>query len=123
MYVPAQSEKDPYKIVLGIRSIAQRILNVPGPNTQTAAYTVIDKDISLIFNGGASITVTLPTPGSYTGRRLRLKTIAAFTVISASGNVVPMAGGAAGTAILAATAGKWADIESDGTNWIIMAAN
>jgi hypothetical protein len=36
---------------------------------------------------------------------------------------VPLAGGAAGTAILAATAGKWADISSDGTNWVIMASN
>lgn len=27
------------------------------------------------------------------------------------------------TAILAATAGKWADLQSDGSNWIIMASN
>jgi hypothetical protein len=37
--------------------------------------------------------------------------------------VVPLAGGAAGTAILAATAGKYATLVSDGTNWIITQAN
>ena len=31
-------------------------------------------------------------------------------------------GGAAGTAILPATVGKWATLVSDGTNWIIMQA-
>lgn len=30
---------------------------------------------------------------------------------------------AAGTAILAATAGKWCELVYDGTNWVIMAAN
>ena len=46
----------------------------------------------------------------------------AFTVVSASSNVVPLTGGAAGTAILAATAGKWCTLVSDGTNWITMQA-
>ena len=56
-----------------------------------------------------------------TGRWLYLKTITANTVVSASANVVPLVGGAAGTAILPATAGAWAALQSDGTNWIIMA--
>jgi hypothetical protein len=66
--------------------------------------------------------VTLPTASSWTGREFTIKTIAAFTVISNASNVVPLAGGAAGTAILAATAGTWATLVSDGTNWIIMQA-
>jgi hypothetical protein len=28
-----------------------------------------------------------------------------------------------GTAILAATVDKWAELQSDGTNWLIVAAN
>lgn len=56
-----------------------------------------------------------------TGRWLYLKTVTANTVVSASSNVVPIAGGAAGTAILPATAGAWAMLQSDGTNWIVMA--
>jgi hypothetical protein len=51
------------------------------------------------------------------------KTITANTVVSASSNVVPLAGGSAGTAILPATDGAWATLVSDGTNWIIMQAN
>jgi hypothetical protein len=53
---------------------------------------------------------------------LMVRTIQAQTVVSASSDVVPVAGGAAGTAILAATAGKWALLQSDGTNWQIMMA-
>jgi len=98
----------------------------PAPATKTANYTADSagaKDASIIFNGSGSLTLTLPTASANTGRVIRVKTIAAFTVISASSNVVPLAGGAASTAILAATAGKWADLQSDGTNWIIMASN
>jgi hypothetical protein len=93
------------------------------PVTKTGAFTVGIAENWLICNGTASITVTLPAASAWTGREIMLKTIAAFTVISASSNVVPLAGGAAGTAILAATAGKYATLVSDGTNWIIMQAN
>lgn len=93
------------------------------PVTKTGAFTVGIAENWLICNGTASITVTLPTASAWTGREIMLKTIAAFTVISASSNVVPLAGSAAGTAILAATAGKFATLVSDGTNWIIMQAN
>jgi hypothetical protein len=93
------------------------------PVTKTSAFTVGIAENWLICNGAASITVTLPTASAWTGREIMLKTIAAFTVISASSNVVPLAGGAAGTAILAATGGKYATLVSDGTNWIIMEAN
>jgi hypothetical protein len=93
------------------------------PVTKTGAFTVGITENWLICNGTASITVTLPTASAWTGREIMLKTIAAFTVVSASSNVVPLAGGAAGTAILAATAGKFATLVSDGTNWIVMQAN
>lgn len=78
---------------------------------------------SLIFNPSGTFTLTLPAAGTFIGAWFHAKTIAAQAVNSASSNVVPLAGGAAGTAILAATAGKWASLQSDGTNWIIMAAN
>jgi hypothetical protein len=91
------------------------------PNTQTANYTVVDGDQWLIFNGSGSITVTLPTAAAYTGRYIAMKTIAAFTVISASSNVVPRTSATVGTAILAAAAGSWAVLISDGTNWVIIA--
>lgn len=92
------------------------------PVTKTASFTLGSNENVVICNGTATITATLPAASGWVGRTVRLKTIAAYTVVSASSNVVPLAGGAAGTAILAATAGKWADLTSDGTNWIIMAA-
>jgi hypothetical protein len=95
------------------------------PVTVTAStYTVATTDNWIITNNTSGVTLTLPAAASFTGRILTVKTIAATgTVTSASSNVVPIAGGAAGTAILAATAGKFATLVSDGTNWVIMQAN
>lgn len=94
------------------------------PVTVTAAtYTRRTGDDNLIFNTTATCTLTLPSAATYPGRIIRVRTIAAFAVNSASANVVPLAGGAAGTAILAATAGKFAVLQSDGANWQIMEAN
>jgi len=92
------------------------------PVTKTTSFTLGANENELICNGSASITVTLPAASAWVGRRVRIKTIAAYTVISASSNVAPIASATAGTAILAATAGKWAVLVSDGTNWITMAA-
>ena len=92
------------------------------PTAQAAGtYTVIATD-NTVINSVAS-TLTLPAVGSSTGRKLRVVTTGANAIISNASNVVPITGGAAGTAILAATAGKWADLECNGTNWIITAAN
>jgi hypothetical protein len=90
------------------------------PVTKTASFTLADTENWIICNGTASITVTLPAASTQVGREISLKNTAAFTVVSASSNIVPLAGGAAGTAILPATAGTWATLVSDGTNWVIM---
>lgn len=90
------------------------------PVTKTADFSVADTDFWLIANKAGTTTVTLPSPSGSTGRVLEFKTLQAQTVVSASSNVVPITGGAAGTAILPATAGAWATLVSDGSNWIIM---
>ena len=92
------------------------------PVTKTGNFTLGANENEVICNGSASITATLPAASSWVGRRVRIKTIAAYTVVSASSNVAPITSATAGTAILAATAGKWAELVSDGTNWITMAA-
>lgn len=92
------------------------------PVTKTGDFTLAATENWLICNGTGTITVTFPAASSWTGREVIIKTIAAQTVVSASSNVVPLAGGAAGTAILAASAGAWATLVSDGTNWVIMQA-
>lgn len=84
-----------------------------------ATYTVLTTDNNLTFTG-AGCTVTLPAAGSFNGRELTLRTTVNNAVISASSNVIPLAGGGAGTAILAATAGSWATLVSDGANWQTM---
>lgn len=90
------------------------------PVTKTANFTVAATDRYIICNGAASITVTLPSAAAYVGREITIKTIAAFTVVSASSNVVPAGSATAGTAILAASAGASAILVSDGTNWVVM---
>jgi hypothetical protein len=95
-----------------------------GITTQTAAtYTVLNSDYHMIANRAGTITYTLPAASTNLGRELVIRTITANTVVSAASDVVPLAGGAAGTAILAATAGKWALAVSDGTAWQIMEGN
>lgn len=103
--------------------VAQRVRNTnDAPVIKTAAFTLGADENNVVCNGTASITVTLPAASSFPGRTVRIKTIAAYTVVSASSNVKPVDTNTAGTAILAATAGKWAMLVSDGTNWVIMAA-
>lgn len=96
----------------------------PAPTTVTAATVTLGFGTpSVIFNNATGVTATLPAASSFPGAWFYFRNIAAGAVVSASSNVVPVAGGAAGTAILAATAGKWALLQSDGTNYQVMAAN
>lgn len=92
------------------------------PVTKTGNFSLAATENWVICNGTGSITATLPAASSWTGREFTIKTVAAQTVVSASSNVVPVDGTVAGTAILAATAGAWATLVSDGTNWVIMQA-
>jgi hypothetical protein len=90
------------------------------PATKADDFTVASGEHWLICNKAGTTTVTLPDPTAHPGRVLELKTIQAQLVVSASSNVVPIEGGAAGTAILPATDGAWATLVSDGTSWITM---
>jgi hypothetical protein len=97
-------------------------LSVTAPVIKTADFTVGDTETFLINNKtGSACTVTLPAAASWTGRVLVIKTIQAQAVNSASSNVKPAASNTAGTAIVTGTAGLWAMLVSDGTNWVIMA--
>jgi hypothetical protein len=91
--------------------------------TVDATFTSTGLDPGVVVAASATCTLTLPSGSLYTGRTLTVLTRNAQTVVSASSNVVPITGGAAGTAILAATAGKWATLQYDGTNWNIIASN
>lgn len=91
------------------------------PATYTANFSVAATDVWIINNkSGSSCTVTLPAASSNTGRVLYFQNYQAQTLVSASSNVVPIGGGAAGTSILLASAGDQATLVSNGTNWIMM---
>lgn len=93
---------------------------VSAPVTQTADFSVAVTDIWLINNkSGSTCTATLPAASSYSGRVLHFQNYQAQTLVSASSNVVPLAGGAAGTSILLASSGDSATLVSDGTNWLM----
>lgn len=90
------------------------------PVTKTADFTVAATDVWLINNKtGSTCTATLPAASSWTGRVLRFQNYQAQTVVSASSNVVPLTGGAAGTSILLASSGDQTTLVSDGTNWLV----
>jgi hypothetical protein len=89
------------------------------PVTKTADFTLGVFDTYVINNkAAATCTVTLPSASGFPGRPVNFVNYQAFTLVSASSNVVPIAGGAAGTAILAASIGDATLLVSDGTNWI-----
>ena len=93
-------------------------------STATGATHVVDSTMSgVIANRAGTVTLSLQSASLWPGATLMVKTIQSQLVVSAASDVVPITGGAAGTAILAATAGKWATLVSNGTNWEIMASN
>ena len=90
------------------------------PVTKTANFSVAASETWLINNkSGSTCTTTLPTASSYSGRILHFQNYQAQALVSASSNVVPLAGGAAGTSILLASSGDSATLVSDGTNWLM----
>jgi hypothetical protein len=90
------------------------------PVTFTGSTATIGRGQYFIFNRGSAQVVTMPAPSSFPGRILKFKNIQAQTVDSAASNIVPIDSATPGTAILAAVDGAWAEMLSDGTNWIIM---
>jgi hypothetical protein len=91
------------------------------PVIKTANFTVGAGEVWIINNkSGSTCTVTLPTASSYSGRVLTFQNYQAQFLVSASSNVVPLGGGAAGTAILENVAGNWATLVSNNTNWVMM---
>jgi hypothetical protein len=95
----------------------------PTVATKVADFTLADTEGWIINNkSGSTCTATLPAASAWPGRAVTFKNLQLQTLVSASSNVVPLIGGAAGTAILPGLVGAWATLVSDGTNWVVMAA-
>jgi|GEM_PF-6838854 len=80
--------------------------------------------VSLVITGtGSTTSIDLTTATS--GRQYMIKNLSNATVISSASNVIPLAGGSAGTAILGAgnVSPQWCTLVADGTNWHIMQRN
>jgi hypothetical protein len=126
IYDPIWVGTPPTARFTGSQTVNVHISQPTSLSTQTSAtYTVLPSDGYLVANFAGTVTYTLPSPsaGLGAGRRLMIRTVQNQSVVSASANVVPITGGAAGTAILSATAGKWAELVSDGANWQVVASN
>ena len=93
------------------------------PVTKTADFTVAYNETWIINNkSGSTCVVTLPAAATNVGRYLTFQNNQDQNLDSASSNVVPQGGGAAGTSILLNVSGNWATLVSNGTNWVIMQA-
>jgi hypothetical protein len=115
--------------------IANSLASTPTFGGSPQYITTATHDLSLIVSTGyekslryyqginftGTVTITLPSAASYSGMTFVFRTTTNNAVVSASANVIPITGGAAGTGILPATAGSWAELVSDGSNWEIVA--
>jgi hypothetical protein len=101
----------------------QRAIQRPVESVTVSSASITTSSTWVVVNYAGTVTLTFPAASSSTGTEFHIKTITNNAVVSQSSNVVPLVGGSANTPILSATAGKWATLVSDGTNWVIMQAN
>lgn len=89
--------------------------------TITGDHTIGRTARTIINNKGSACVLTFPSAASNHGRRIRVLNIGgAFATTSASSNIIPIAGGAAGTALLAATDGVSCEVQALNANWQII---
>jgi hypothetical protein len=97
--------------------------------TQVIATYTVDSGSALDYiikiANTASAVITLPTPSSYPNRVLKFIHQTATSCTAPAGSVVPLNSATAGTALFssATTAGRWTELVSDGTNWLVVAQN
>jgi hypothetical protein len=90
------------------------------PKTIIGNYTILKSDNWIICNSSSIITIILPSGTDNIGRELMFKNIGSNTVISSSSNITSLDGTTTTTQILSGTAGQWATLVYDGSNWNIM---
>jgi hypothetical protein len=101
----------------------QKALQRPYESVTGNSASITTASTWIVVNYAGTVELTFPSAAASTGTEFHVKTITNNAVISATSNIAPLAGGSASTSILSATAGKWATLVSDGTNWVIMQAN
>jgi hypothetical protein len=111
----------------GSASVARTTLGVGYifvESTAGSSIVLSSNRVSIVNTGGGSTTSIDLTTASI-GRMYMIKNLASGTVVSDASNVIPFAGGSAGTAILSAgnLIPQWCILVADGTNWHIMQRN
>ena len=101
----------------------QKALQRPYESVTGSTASITTASTWIVVNYAGTVELTFPSASASTGTEFHVKTITNNAVISATSNISPLAGGSAIASILSATAGKWATLVSDGTNWVIMQAN
>ena len=104
-------------------SVSGPLALYPPTKVTTVAYAVTVNDSSLIIDTVANCNVIMPTAATYPGRILYIKNIAARSVNSTSANIKPIDSNTSANSILTNTAGKFAMLQSDGADWVIMMNN
>jgi hypothetical protein len=92
------------------------------PKTITNNYTILKSDNWIICDPTFpnSITITLPSSTDNIGRELMFKNIGSGIVYSYTANITSLDGTTITYTILSGTAGNWATLVYDGSNWNIM---
>jgi hypothetical protein len=111
------------KIQPGKVSVQGAIATAPPITVTTTTFNVPFSGSSIIFNTSGTCTVTLPPPSRNIGRWLYVKNIAAQTINSNLINIIPLTSNTPAATILTNTIGKWAQLQSNGSQWIVMAGN
>ena len=93
------------------------------PVLKTGNFTVAPGENWIDVSNSTTTDVNLPSASFWPGREIMIKTITNQAVNSFSTNIFPLTGGALSSNILTNTAGKFATLVSDGTNWQIRQAN
>ncbi len=104
-------------------SVSGPLALYPPTKVNTVAYAVTVNDSSLIIDTVANCNVIMPTAATYPGRILYIKNIAARSVNSTSANIKPIDSNTSANSILTNTSGKFAMLQSDGADWVIMMSN
>lgn len=82
-------------------------------------HTIAATTTHLVCGNASGVTITMPSASAFPERVLTIRNLGAGAVVSASSNIIPKAGGAAGTALFTGVPGEAAMLISDGTNWQI----
>jgi hypothetical protein len=87
----------------------------------TSTTTLPFSASTIIFNTSVVCSATLPRPNQNTGRWIFINNISAFPIFSSSFNIQPIDSSTLTNSLLSGAAGKWAQLQSNGSQWVVMA--